>query len=194
MFRKNQIMKTQLLTLALGLAAASASAVSIGFIGTTSGAPTYNRATEDGSDLSFVGTDVPFHVQSFSVAGDGLYSFSLLADDPSSFDTFAHLYIGSFNPSDALANFLAGNDDSVSGSPELGSSLTGISLFAGANYFFVISGFLNTDFGDFSASIEGPAAITLGAQAAPVPDQASTLLLAGISFVAVAFLRRRLAK
>ncbi len=155
------------------------------FSGDTTSLLTFNRPTEPGDDLSLFGTSVHYFVETFTVSLSGNYNFSVVATDPSNFDTFIQLY-STFNPSLPLGNYIAGNDDNVNG-PEFGSALNGIPLIAGNTYTFVIDGFSNSDFGAFTASISGPGVIS------PVPEP-STLALATGGFLGLWLLRRRLAQ
>lgn len=152
-------MKTKLLTLLLGaLGLTAAFADSVNLVGDTTNSPAFNRPTEAGSPSLFF---VPYNVYQFSVASSGPFTFTLSAVDPSSYDTFLHLFAGSFNPLDASATFLAGNDDRDINDTNLGSGLTNISLSAGTTYFFVVDGFGATDAGPYTATISGASAITV---------------------------------
>lgn len=156
----------------------------LNFSGDTASQLTFNRPIEDGSLLSDVGTSVHYFVENFTVSLSGNYNFSAVATDPSSFDTFIHLY-SSFDFAQPLNNYLAGNDD-AGGNPDLGSALNSVPLVAGNNYFFVIDGFGNADTGPFTASISGPGSIS------PVPEP-STLALATFGAAGLWLIRRRLA-
>lgn len=169
----------------LALTAASALGDAYSFSGSTAGALTFNRPTEPGDLLSDIGTAVPYYLQPFSVTLSGNYNVTLQPVTPSSYDSFLHLYSGSFNASAPLNNFLAANDDAPGGL-EFGSGLTGVSLTAGTTYFFVADGFGNYDFGDFNAQISGPGHIS----AIPVPEPVSSALV-GLSATAMLFFRRR---
>ena len=145
-------------------------AATYSFAGDTTFLPLFNRATVDGTVLSDVGTAVHYFTQDFAVSQTGAYSLSAVAGDPANFDTFVHLY-SAFNPSSPLTGFVAGNDDAFA-SADLGSAINGITLVAGNNYSFVITGFGNTDLGAFTASIVGPGSI------APVPEPSIYALMA----------------
>jgi hypothetical protein len=173
-----------LLLTTLSLASATAFGNNYSFNGDTTGASPFNRPTEPGDALSDIGTAVPYYALNFSVNLSGSYNFSALPGDSSSFDSFIHVYSGSFNPSAPLNNFLAANDDAPGGSA-FGSALNGLSLIAGNNYTFVIDGFGNSDFGPFSANISGPGSVS------PVPEP-SALALIGIGSALAGLARRRL--
>ncbi len=158
---------------------ASLAADTLTLAGTTIGAPTFNRPTETGARSFFT---VPYQVYQFNVATTGQFTFTLTAINPASYDTFLHLFLNAFNPldlSDPATNFLAGNDDRVLGSSELGSGLTNFTLNAGATYFLVVDGFFAADAGGFSATITGPGAINV----IPEPSTTALLALAGAGFV-----------
>ena len=154
-----------LILAAVALPLSAASAASLTLSGDTTGAPTFNRPTETGA-LSF--QTVPYQAYTFTVSQNGLYDFSLSAADPSTFDTFLHLYAGGFDPAAADLNFFRANDDFNSSN----SGLTGVSLSAANTYFLVADGFSGLDYGAYAASITGPGAIS--ASAVPEP---STLAL-----------------
>jgi PEP-CTERM motif-containing protein len=157
------------------LAAAPAFAASPLLVNDTTGPLVFNRPTEAGDDLSTIGSAVPYFALPFMVDQNGNYNFSATAASPSEFDTFIHLYAGPFSLASPLDNLVFGNDDGVNGSPDLGSAFNG-PLLAGNTYTFVVSGFANSDFGAFSASISGPGNITV------VPEP-SVLALAGLGFL-----------
>ncbi len=145
--------------------------------GDTTGSPTFNRALEDLSDLSAVGTDVAYDVYSFTVDTAGTYTFLTTAQ----FDSFTFLYSPSFSSSDALTNALIGNDDL------LGLTTSGFAydLAAGTTYLYITTSFGNDDFGKYSTTIGGPGDIT-----ASVPEVESyALMLLGIGALGLA--RRR---
>lgn len=175
----------------LGLAGSLSLALSgfadtVNLDGTTAASPTFLRPTETGA-RSFL--SAPYAVYQFNVSTSGPFSFTLSAIDPASYDTFLHLFVNGFDPadvSDPALNFLAGNDDAVFGSPDLGSGLTNVSLTAGTAYFLVVDGFAGSDAGAFHATISGPGAINV------VPEPSSITLLAFASLGFIAVLRRRL--
>ncbi len=168
-------------TTALTLVSLSTQAATLNFSGTTFGTG-FNRPTDIGDQLSAVGTSVPFFVETFTVSGAGLYNFGVVANDPSTFDTFAFLYLNVFNPSTPLVNYIAGNDDKFS-NPDLGSGFNSISLQDGGTYSFVVTGFGDTDYGAFSGSISGPGILT------PVPEPSAIAI--GVLGAAALALRAR---
>ena len=172
-----------LIAAAVSLPAVPAMADTYDIFNDTTGASVFNRPTQAGDALSDFGSAVPYYAQIFSVNLSGNYDFSAHANTPSSFDTFIHVYSGSFNPSAPLNNFLAANDD-ASASPDLGSALNGLTLLAGNSYTFVIDGFGDSDFGQFKATISGPGTIS------PVPEPAA-LTLVGLGLMGFCLARRR---
>jgi len=148
------------------------------FTGDTTSGPTFNRALEDLSGLSAVGTDVRYSSYHFRVDTAGSYTFLSTA----MFDNFVFLYSPTFDPTHALTSAKAGSDDL------LGLTTAGFSfdLVAGVDYEFVTTGFGNEDFGAFSNTIAGPGAIT--AAAVPEPETYA-LMLVGLAALGIA--RRR---
>lgn len=164
------------LAFAAALAAAPAQATLFTFTGDTTGAPTFNRAFEDFSGLSAIGVNNPYRVTPIVVSISGDYTFLTTAP---TFDPFSFLYT-SFNPADATANGVAGNDDL------LGFTTTGFAatLTAGTTYYFVMTGFAPSDFGAFSTTVGGPGVIGI------VPEPATYVLMA-LGLVGVAAWARR---
>ena len=148
-----------------------ASAGSLSLSGDTTGAPTFNRPTDTGAPSAFT---VPYQAYLFTVSQDGPYNFTLTATDPSLYDTFLHLYVGSFNPSAPSQGFFRANDDRGPDAT-LGSALTGVSLSAASTYYLVADGYLASDYGAFTAGINGPGSISASA----VPEPSALLLLVG---------------
>ena len=141
-----------------GLAAAS---FDVTFTGTTTGGPNWNRPNANGDSppttlcASFhprsSADAVPYSVTRFSVATSGTYAVQSTATNPVNWDNYTFVYQNSFNPSTPLANVLIGNDDN----PSVGVSGFSVDLTAGTPYFLVVSGYVNTSFGDWSTTISG---------------------------------------
>ena len=154
----------------------SASAGSLSLSGDTTGAPTFNRPTDTGTPSAFT---VPYQAYLFTVSQDGPYDFTLTAADPGLFDTFLHLYVGSFNPSAPDQGFFRANDDRLVDQPAFGSALAGVSLSSASTYYLVADGYLASDYGAFTAGINGPGSISASA----VPEPSALLLLVGGALV-----------
>jgi hypothetical protein len=171
----------KLSTLALAAFALAGTAQAAIFTGTgdTTGAPTYNRALIDFSALSGVGTSVPYDVLDFTVDVSGNYTFLTTA----AFDSFAYLYSPSFDPTAALSNGLAANDDLLPGFTTSGFAF---GLTAGTSYQYVVTGFSNAEFGSFSTTIGGPGIVTV----VPEPETYALLML-GLGVVGLAARRRQ---
>jgi hypothetical protein len=176
------------------------------FTGSTSNAPTYNRLCVGTSAcgavnpsfgfpaaLSGVGTAVRYAVTEFTVAQQGVYSFFSASTD---WDNYTFLYRNSFTPSDPFSNLVIGNDDLT------GVNIGGTGPFMNTNnhsgftttlqaatpYLFVNTAHNNVDFGDFVASITGPAGVSI-LSAVPEPDSAPMLAL-GLAGLALLGRRR----
>lgn len=170
------------LALAAAVACAPAMAGVEIIVGNTTNSATFNRAFEDFSGLSSVGTDVKFDAFSFSVTAAGDYTFSSRAFGNGGWDNYLFLYQGGFNPANALANGLIGNDD-LDG--DVGRSGFTLALQTGVVYTLVTTGFDNDDFGRYINRFSGAGDIT-----SPVPEPgAAAMLLAGLA--ALGFMARR---
>lgn len=171
------IIRSALATLALLFALAPpAQADILTITGNTTGAPVWNRLTEDLADLSLVGTAVTYHVTALRVSVDGFYTFLTTAD----FDSFIFMYEYSFNPADPFTNALGANDDLFT------TTTSGFAgpMFSGVNYFLVTTGFSNVDHGNYSTTIGGPGHIAL------IPEP-STWMMSALGLGLIGFARRR---
>jgi hypothetical protein len=167
------------ITLSSAVASVAQAATFQVLAGDTTGAPTYNRALEDFSGLSAVGTNNPYSTYTFTVTVSADYIFNTTA----AFDSFVFLYAGGFNPADATSNGVAGNDDLIYGNSFFASGFEA-SLTVGTTYTYVVTGFAPTDFGAYSTTIAGPAATVA------VPE-VQTYLMMALGLTGLAVLRRR---
>jgi hypothetical protein len=100
---------------------------------------------EPPTELSMIGTAVPYSFQFFEVDVAGDYAFQSTVTGPESWDNYTFLYIGAFDANIPFANILIGNDDDDS----IGGSGFTYRLEANTQYTFVTTGFNNNDFGSF---------------------------------------------
>lgn len=167
-----------------GSALPAAAAVDVD-VGSTAGAPTFQRALPDFSDLSDEGTDVAYDVFSFSVGATGTYrirSFAAGLRQGAPWDQMLFLYTGSFDPLAPLVNGVAANDNFLGIS---GLSGMNVGLTIGTSYFLVTTGHGNEDEGGFLSLIRGPGAIL------PVIPEPGTYALLALGLAAVTLAARR---
>ena len=154
----------------------AAPAQAITFSGSTTGAPTWNRTVQNGSNtpaaLSNIATAVPYQVQNFFVDTTGAYSF---LSTTTTYDNVTFLYQNSFSAASPLTNVIIGNDDY---SNNRTSGFQGVNLTAGTQYYFVNTGYSNNNFGAYNSSITGVGNFTLGDVAA-VPWETDALPVVG---------------
>ncbi|MCO5298127.1 MAG: PEP-CTERM sorting domain-containing protein [Fimbriimonadaceae bacterium] len=187
----------KVLVLALCGVVGSAFAQTAFWSGDTTGGPTMARPLSY-TGTSGSGTAVHYQVQPFWVTVGGTYTFEI--NGVSHPDTYALAY-SSFNPATPLVGLLDGDDD-FSGSFTLLSGTgqgfassrigvgettnfsggTGLGLSANTQYYAVVAGFGNNDFGTYDAAIGGgQGRVVLGA----VPEPATMLaLIAGVAGLA----------
>ncbi len=173
------------------VAGLSTTAHAIDYVGTTVGAPKWNRPVQDGNNvptiLSLMATATPFSVQPFFVGTAASYSLLSTSNVPSGWDNYTFLYENGFDSTSPLVNVLIGADDT----PTVGLSGFTKALTSGKQYYFVTTGFGNSDAGSFTNSITGGEGITLGLRSAVVPESSALwLALAGLPVVA-GIVRRR---
>lgn len=156
------------------------------YLDDTTGAPTFNRALEDFSDVSAVGVGVAYDVYAFTVTTSGDYRVRSFAEgvfQDAPWDQFIFLYQGSFDPAQPLVNGVIADDDFNS----IGRSGFDIALSAGTPYFLVTTGFDPDDQGRFLNIVRGPGEVI------PVIPEPETyaLLAVGLGAVVLAVRRRR---
>jgi hypothetical protein len=151
------------------------------FSGETTSAAKWQRPSGKTS-LSSIGTDVPYGAVPFYVDTTSTYLIDALFANA---DGVLLVYEDSFDPSNQLSKIINYVDDQYADTPELAV----MDLIAGKQYYIVMTGYENLDFGPFSGTI------TSGDPTAPgqafiglVPEPASLLLV--LASVGI-FARRR---
>lgn len=171
-------MKTRFALVAVVALAGTAMADLELFNGDTTGGPTFNRALAGNppTGLSGVGTAVAYQVIPMFTDVSAPVTFDIIAAG-TGYDTFMHLYgPGGFNPAAALSNVIIGDDDTGTGS----NSLFTTNLTGGTQYFVVVSGFDNGDFGTYTLQMSSSSAdITIGN--IPAPSALALLGVAGLA-------------
>ncbi len=178
--------RTLMKSFLVGLAFVATQASALVYVDDTTDSPTFNRPLVDFSDLSALGTDVSYDTFSFSVDTAGEYSFrSIALPIADKWDNMLFLYANSFDPGDALANGIVGNDD-LNGN--IGFSGFNIELVTGVAYVLVTTGFENViDAGRYLTLIRGPGDIIA---AVPEPET-YVMLLSGLAVLVFLARRRR---
>src|SRR5690606_6309383 len=114
-----------------------------------SGGPVWDRPYADGSGLSPTGEGVSYHIYGpFTVSANGDYTFSSTQDG---WDGMIFIYQNSFDPTDQLTNYVAGNDDGDVADSEMTASLV-----TGTEYYFITTAYSPSNFGSFTNTITGP--------------------------------------
>lgn len=136
----------------------------------------FNRASEDGDKVSFIGTNVYYDTMPFYVSLDGKYTFECF--QPEGWDGMIFVYNTTFDPSKPLKNWCYGNDgyegdfsvlDGHSDEEVYGSRIEDMSLKAGVQYYAVTTSFYNYSTGEYNDGIgDGPGRVTLGVVPEPV--------------------------
>jgi hypothetical protein len=134
------------------------------------------------------------------VAQQGVYSF---LSSTTTWDNYTFLYHDSFTPSNPFLNLVTGNDDyngiNIGGTSSImnlnNKSGFTTTLDAATHYMFINTAYSNIDFGEFTASISGPAGVTIlstlpDTLADPVPEPGSASMLA-LGLAGLALLGRR---
>lgn len=131
------------------------------FSGSTTGTLTYRRpdAAQPPTVLSGIGTAVPYTVFKVTVPVAGSYNFDVTSTT-TDYDPFATLYGTNFDPASVLTNAIVANDDKPTNNLTR-SGFDNIALTTGTDYFLVVSGYNNADFGNFNGIISGPGVATV---------------------------------
>lgn len=115
--------------------------------------------------LSAVGVDNHYETFEFSITVAGTYTFDMTGN---TFDAFAALYAGAFDPLNPCLNLLAADDDS--GTSQFGPRIViQLGLSAG-NYILVTTSFAPSTTGDYQWFLTGPAG-------APVRIRSNTITI-----------------
>jgi hypothetical protein len=146
--------------------------VATSFSGDTTGDPQFNRPSSL-TTLSTLGTAVPHEVIPFYVSASGDYDIETLQG----FDGYPLLYSGSFSAANPLTNLEELLDVGFAGEPDGGT----VTLAAGTQYFLVMTGFENSDFGVYSGTITNGRSVAGQAVLGIVPEPTSLLALAAFT-------------
>jgi len=169
---------TLLITLA---SAAACFAGTLTYEGDTTGQPVWNRPLQNGSQpptsLSLVGTAVPYQAVGFTVSQFGTYNMKTASLVPPGWDNYAVLFAGDFNATQPLLNALIANDDLAP--VGIGEAGFAYDLNPGTSYYFVTTGFENTDMGTYRLTIDGPGNISVVPEPGQLAMMGLTLLGAG---------------
>lgn len=131
---------------------------SVGYDGTTVGAPTFTRPSWD--DCSrLTGIASPYQATTFSVSVSGNYAIHGYQE--SGYDGYLLLYEAPFNPGDGTANCLDGSDNGGDSFFNDQSAFIAAPLKAFHDYVLVTTAADNSS-GTFTNYITGPGSITLG--------------------------------
>ncbi len=165
--------------------APSTQAATLTYSGTTVGAPTWIRPNENGPNppTSVSNNTVNYSSFGFTVSAADNYVLQSTAD----FDNYTFLYKNAFNPTfgNELNNIVVGNDDNLT----IGLSGFTTALNPGTNYYFVTTGFDNTQSGNFSNTITGAGNVSAIPTAVPEP---ATILGTLAAFGYGAYARRKM--
>jgi hypothetical protein len=155
-------------------------------MGSTAGGPTWNRTVQGNppTSLSSVGTAVAFATFTFQVTASDTYTIDVI----STWDNYLHLYDGAFDPNSQFGNLLAANDDAGAGlNAQMIRNLT-----TGNTYVAVVSGYENTDFGEYSLSFSSGGQQGQAVPASVVPEPTTYALMSlGLMAMGVVHRRRR---
>lgn len=130
------------------------------------------------------GTVVPYVAFDFHVDADGTYKFLEVAR----FDSMVILYAGGFDAAAPQQNLIRFSDDILT--PNTSGFVTG--LTAGVQYTFVVTGFNDSEYGQYSFTIGGPGHVIPGPVVA-VPEPSAWLML-GAGMMGLGYAARRTAR
>lgn len=121
------------------------------FAGNTTDSPSYRRPRGSDPTETVFGRH-RYDVFKFNVSQSGTFDFTMFTAD-NAFDTVIGIYQTAFDPASASTNILGQFDGDQPGLPQ---EIFSVDFTTGIDYFAVISGFTETDFGEYRLEVTGP--------------------------------------
>lgn len=150
------VFKNVIFWIVFSVGAHPAVGVEVLFSGSTASGATWQRPLADFSGLSSQGMTVPYQVVDFFVDVEAVYRFDAKAISPAGWDNFSFVYARGFDPGRPLDDGLVGNDDFDGG---VGTTGFEVPLTTSQMYFYVHTGFGDSDFGSYALTVTGPGQI-----------------------------------
>ena len=143
---------------AAAVVATSVQAQTITVNGDTTGGPTWNGPQDPGTGFINQCSACPFETINITIVDPGSFRAEIVSVSVG-FDTYLHLYQGSFDPSNPLVNLVGVDDDGGAGLLSEISVAAGDGPFTAGPHILVVNGYNNSDFGTYVLELDG---VTLG--------------------------------